>query len=160
MDYWNIGWWAASKPSLFHDIQKHFQYGSHFSGIKKKPWAVFLMGWAVYSDSRNLAAYFWRYQINPKDSKRPVSYSLIDVWSGCCWMWWATRARRNGRYRQVDIDNYHDKCHILISFKLKADFCSNVKVVKARDRPILDFTDIAIARLDHTGWYQLINSLF
>ncbi len=46
--------------------------------LKRNP-GQFFNGIAVYSDSRNLAAYFWRYQINPKDSKRPVSYSLIDV---------------------------------------------------------------------------------
>ncbi len=32
----------------------------------------------------------------------------------------------------VDIDNYHDKCQIFISFKFKARFCSKVKVVESR----------------------------
>ncbi len=44
----------------------------------------------------------------------------------------------------VDIDNYHDKCQIFISFKfhLKPDVCSKVKVLETR--PLIFLNTIII----------------
>lgn len=82
--------WAASRPSLFHDIQKHFQYWSHFSGIKKKPWPVFLNGMSsIFWPQKSRCIYF-EMPNQSKQLQKGSEYLFPDrcsVW--CCWMWWA-----------------------------------------------------------------------